>query len=88
MLNYTKLSCLIHLHIMLRPMGMNMSVEEFMEIDGVGDKGAKAVYDFFRDSENLQLIEVLRLSLIHISIGQRRGLGLKLSHYSLFLSLK
>lgn len=39
---------------------MNMSVEEFMEIDGVGDKGAKAVYDFFRDSENLQLIEVLR----------------------------
>ncbi|MFR1676621.1 MAG: BRCT domain-containing protein, partial [Fusobacterium sp.] len=38
----------------------NMSVEEFMEIDGVGDKGAKAVYDFFRDSENLQLIEVLR----------------------------
>lgn len=39
---------------------MNMSVEELMEIDGVGDKGAKAVYDFFRDSENLQLIEVLR----------------------------
>ena len=39
---------------------MNMSVEELMEIDGVGDKGAKAVYDFFRDSENIQLIEVLR----------------------------
>lgn len=39
---------------------MDMSVEELMEIDGVGDKGAKAVYDFFRDSENLQLIEVLR----------------------------
>ena len=39
---------------------MNMSVEELMEIDGVGDKGAKAVYDFFRDNENLQLIEVLR----------------------------
>ena len=39
---------------------MNMSVEELMEIDGVGDKGARAVYDFFRDSENLQLIEVLR----------------------------
>lgn len=39
---------------------MNMSIEELMEIDGVGDKGAKAVYDFFRDSENLQLIEVLR----------------------------
>lgn len=39
---------------------MNMNVEELMEIDGVGDKGAKAVYDFFRDSENLQLIEVLR----------------------------
>ena len=39
---------------------MNMSVEELMEIDGVGDKGAKAVYDFFRDIENLQLIEVLR----------------------------
>lgn len=39
---------------------MNMSVEELIEIDGVGDKGAKAVYDFFRDSENIQLIEVLR----------------------------
>lgn len=39
---------------------MNMSIEELIEIDGVGDKGAKAVYDFFRDSENLQLIEVLR----------------------------
>lgn len=39
---------------------MNMSIEELMEIDGVGDKGAKAVYDFFRDSENIQLIEVLR----------------------------
>ena len=39
---------------------MNRSVEELIEIDGVGDKGAKAVYDFFRDSENIQLIEVLR----------------------------
>lgn len=39
---------------------MNMSIEELIEIDGVGDKGAKAVYDFFRDNENLQLIEVLR----------------------------
>lgn len=39
---------------------MNMSIEELIEIDGVGDKGAKAVYDFFRDSENLQLVEVLR----------------------------
>ena len=39
---------------------MNMSIEELIEIDGVGDKGAKAVYDFFRDIENLQLIEVLR----------------------------
>lgn len=39
---------------------MNMSIEELIEIDGVGDKGAKAVYDFFRDSENLQLIEILR----------------------------
>ena len=39
---------------------MNMSIEELIEIDGVGDKGAKAVYNFFRDSENIQLIEVLR----------------------------
>lgn len=39
---------------------MSMSIEELVEIDGVGDKGAKAVYDFFRDSENLQLIEILR----------------------------
>lgn len=39
---------------------MNMSIEELIEIDGVGDKGAKAIYDFFRDSENIQLIEVLR----------------------------
>lgn len=39
---------------------INMSIEKLIEIDGVGDKGAKAVYDFFRDSENIQLIEVLR----------------------------
>ncbi|MDO4588429.1 MAG: NAD-dependent DNA ligase LigA [Fusobacterium sp.] len=39
---------------------MSMSVEELIQIDGVGDKGAKAVYDFFRDKENLELIEVLR----------------------------
>lgn len=39
---------------------MSMSVEELIQIDGVGDKGAKAVYDFFKDKENLELIEVLR----------------------------
>lgn len=39
---------------------MEMSVEELMEIDGVGDKGAKAVYDFFRDEENRRLVEILR----------------------------
>lgn len=39
---------------------MKMEIEELMEIDGIGDKGAKAVYDFFRDEENIELINILR----------------------------
>lgn len=39
---------------------MKMEIEELIEIDGIGDKGAKAVYDFLRDEENIELINILR----------------------------
>ena len=39
---------------------MKMEIEELIEIDGIGDKGAKAVYDFFRDEENIELINILK----------------------------
>lgn len=39
---------------------MEMTPEELMEVDGVGDKMAKSVYDFFRDEENVKLVEILR----------------------------
>lgn len=39
---------------------MEMSIEELMEIEGVGDKMAQAIYDFFRDEEKRKLIEGLK----------------------------
>ena len=39
---------------------MKMEIEELIEIDGIGDKGAKAVYDFLRDEENIELINILK----------------------------
>lgn len=39
---------------------MEMSVEELTQIEGVGDKMAQAIYDFFRDEEKKRLIEGLR----------------------------
>lgn len=40
---------------------MNMSIEELMEIEGVGDKMAQAIYEFFRDEERKKLIEGLKI---------------------------
>lgn len=40
---------------------MNMSIEELMEIEGVGDKMAQAIYEFFRDEEKKKLIEELKI---------------------------
>lgn len=39
---------------------MSMSVEELMEIEGIGDKMAQAIFDFFRDEEKKKLIEGLK----------------------------
>ena len=33
-----------------------MSVEELMQIEGIGDKMAQAIYDFFRDEDKLKLV--------------------------------
>lgn len=41
---------------------MNMSIEELMEIEGVGDKMAQAIYEFFRDEEKKKLIEGLKIN--------------------------
>lgn len=35
---------------------INMSVEELMQIEGIGDKMAQAIYDFFRDEDKLKLV--------------------------------
>lgn len=40
---------------------MNMSIEELMEIEGVGDKMAQAIYEFFRDEERKKLIDGLKI---------------------------
>lgn len=39
---------------------MSMSVEDLTEIEGIGEKMAQAIYDFFRDEERIKLIEGLR----------------------------
>ena len=41
---------------------MNMSIEELMEIEGVGDKMAQAIYEFFRDEEKKKLIDGLKIN--------------------------
>lgn len=40
---------------------MNMSIKELMEIEGVGDKMAQAIYEFFRDEEKKKLIDGLKI---------------------------
>lgn len=39
---------------------MSMSVEDLIEVEGIGDKMAQAIYDFFRDDEKRKLIEGLK----------------------------
>ncbi len=39
---------------------MEMTVEDLTQIEGVGDKMAQAVYDFFRDEEKIRLIAGLK----------------------------
>lgn len=39
---------------------MSMSVEELTEIEGIGEKMAQAIYDFFRDEEKIKLINGLK----------------------------
>ena len=36
---------------------MNASVEELAKVDGIGDKIAKSIYEFFRDENNKKMIE-------------------------------
>lgn len=39
---------------------MSMSVEELTAIEGIGDKMAVAIYDFFRDEEKIEIINKLK----------------------------
>ena len=39
---------------------MNMNTEELMAIDGIGDKMAVAIYEFFRDEEKIAIINKLK----------------------------
>ncbi len=40
---------------------MSMSVEDLTEIEGIGEKMAQAIYDFFRDEEKIKLINGLKV---------------------------
>jgi len=37
-----------------------MSKEELLEIDGVGDKVAESVYNFFRDEKSMAIVKKLK----------------------------
>ena len=39
---------------------MSMSMEDLTEIEGIGEKMAQAIYDFFRDEEKIKLINGLK----------------------------
>ena len=52
---------------------MSMSVEELMQIEGIGDKMAQAIYDFFRDEEKLKLIESLRTHGLQFAIEEEKA---------------
>lgn len=52
---------------------MSMSVEELMQIEGIGDKMAQAIYDFFRDEEKLRLIESLRTHGLQFAIEEEKA---------------
>ncbi len=38
----------------------SMEIEELLEIDGVGDKGAKTIYEFFRNENSLEILNKLK----------------------------
>lgn len=47
---------------------MEMTEEELLTIDGVGDKVAKSVYTFFREPANLEMIEMLKKFGVNFSL--------------------
>lgn len=47
---------------------MNMTEDELLAIDGVGDKVAGSVYNFFRDSQNIETINKLKSYGINFSL--------------------
>lgn len=47
---------------------MNMTEDELLAIDGVGDKVAGSVYNFFRDSQNIEIINKLKSYGINFSL--------------------
>ena len=53
---------------------MKMSIEELMEIEGVGDKMAQAIYEFFRDEEKKKLIEGLKIHRLTFAQEKKEAL--------------
>lgn len=47
---------------------MNMTVEELLMIDGVGEKVAKSVYSFMREPVNIEIIEKLKNSGVNFTL--------------------
>ncbi|MFK4785650.1 NAD-dependent DNA ligase LigA [Fusobacterium sp. MFO224] len=48
---------------------MNMKKEQLLEINGVGEKVANSIYDFFRNEENIAMINKLKNIGINFSLG-------------------
>jgi DNA ligase (NAD+) len=51
---------------------INLDKESLLEIDGVGEKVADSVYNFFRNSENIKLIETLKKEGVNFEVEARK----------------
>jgi len=48
----------------------NMSMEELLSIDGVGEKVAQSVYSYFRDEKNIKILEKLKAAGVNFQIEE------------------
>lgn len=53
---------------------MQMNIEELMSVEGIGDKMAQAIYDFFRDDEKIKLIKGLKSHGLTFAVEEKEEL--------------
>lgn len=54
---------------------MQMNIEELMSVEGIGDKMAQAIYDFFRDDEKIKLIKGLKSHGLTFAVEEKEELS-------------